>query len=126
METSMGFVRLNDDAIWASRIEGDDVLRAKILALAPGEPIELEVDGKVGTWVKMRDGRDGRPTSGLRPVGPMRDVWKSMQHRRGEALAIRRVKLDDGLDYLRMMQQNLAEEWDTPEDDEAYRDLPLR
>jgi hypothetical protein len=122
----VGYVRLNDDAIWASRIEGDDVLRAQILTLAAGESIELEVDGNVGTWVRMRDGRDGRPTFGLRPVGPMRDIWKSMQARRGEVLKVRRAVRGGDLNYLRMIQQSLAEEWDSPEDDEAYRDLPLR
>jgi hypothetical protein len=119
----MGYVRLNADAIWASRIEGDDVLRTQILALPPGEAIELEVDGTVGTWVKMKDGRDGRPTPGLRPVGPMKDLWKSMQARRGEVLKIRRAVRGGDLNYLRMIQQTLAEEWDSPQDDEAYRDL---
>jgi hypothetical protein len=120
----MGYVRLNDDAIWASRIEGDEILRRQLLGLSPGESVELEVDGIIGTWVKMKDGRDGRPTPGIRPIGPMKDRWRSMQSRRGEAITIRRPVRDAS--YLRMIQMMLSEEWDSPEDDEAYRDLPLR
>ena len=119
----MGYVRLNDDAIWVRRIEGDKALREEILALPGGVRIELEVDGVTGTWEKMKDGKDGRPTNGLRPIGPMRDVWKSMQARRGDWLEIRKMVCIDP--YLMMVESTLTE-WNSPEDDEAYRDLPLQ
>jgi hypothetical protein len=119
----LGYVRLNDDAIWATRIEGDDSLRKHLLDLPAGASVELEVDGTVGTWVKMKDGKDGRPTAGIRPVGPMRDTWRAMQARRGEFLRIRRAA--NVASSLREMR-SLFEEWDTPEDEEAFGDLPLR
>ena len=58
----MAYVEISDDAIWAKQIEGGKALKDKILSLAPGEIVELEVDGIVGSWEKMRNGRDGRAT----------------------------------------------------------------
>jgi hypothetical protein len=119
----MGYVRLNDDAIWVRSIDGDDALREAILRLRAGEQLALDVDGNVGLWQKMRDGKDGRPTHGIRPIGPMRDIWRSMQDRRGDWVPISQAKHDP---YLAMIDKLLSEEWDSPEDDEAYRDLPIR
>jgi hypothetical protein len=68
----------------------------------------------------MRDGKDGRSTNGLKPVGPMREVWKRMQSRRGAIVPVREIGSADAyLDSLRP----LLSEWDSPEDDEAFRDL---
>ena len=119
----MGHLQIRDDAIWARHIDGNSDLRKRILELGPEDTIELVVDGVVETWVKMKDGRDGRPTSGIRPVGAMRAVWKRMQARRDEVVPIREVKTADAT--LRALRPLLSE-WDTPEDDEAFRDLPLR
>jgi len=43
-------------------IHGNDGLRDKILSLRQGEIIQLEIDGWLGSWVKMDNGKDGRPT----------------------------------------------------------------
>src|ERR1700687_5423152 len=80
----MAYVEISDDTIWAKQIEGGKALKDKILSLAPGEVIELEVDGIVGSWEKMRNGRDGRATTGIKPIGPMKEIWKRLQSRRGE------------------------------------------
>ena len=119
----MAQVRLNGDAIWLRGIEGDKDLREAIRALSPGDTIDLEIAGVVGTWEKMRDGRDGRPTQAIRPVGSMRETWRSMQAKRGQILQVRRAPA--AMSEL-MALRHLLEEWDTPEDDEAYRDLPLQ
>lgn len=119
----MGHLLIRDDAIWAKHIDGDAELRARISDLHQEDTIDLEVDGVVGTWAKMKDGRDGRPTSGIRPVGRMRAVWSRMQSRRGEVVPIREVTECDA--YLRALRPLLSE-WDSPEDEEAFRDLPLR
>src|SRR5687768_108990 len=117
----MGYVRLTGDAIWARGIEGDRVLQEEILGLPAGELIELEIEGTLGSWEKMKDGRDGRRTPGIRPVGPMRSFWRSMQNRRGDLLRVRRIKRVDP--YLAFLQSTLEEEWNSAEDDEAFRDL---
>jgi hypothetical protein len=53
----------------------------------------------------------------------MRDEWKALQARRGEWVSINRAGRDP---YLAMIDELLSEEWNSPEDDEAFRDLPTR
>lgn len=116
----MPTTRINDDTIWVKNIEADQQLRERIMRLKPGETIDLEVDGIVGKWERMRDGRDGRPTYGLKPVAEMRAIWARMQARRGEYVRIRETAGADA--YLAALPPTLSE-WESAEDEEAYRDL---
>jgi hypothetical protein len=69
----------------------------------------------------MKTGKDGRPTEGIRPDGNMKRVWSDWyKNRRGELISIREVQLAD--DYL-IKVSKLFVEWDSPEDEEAFRDL---
>jgi hypothetical protein len=117
---SMGYLEICDDAIWATQIEGSKALTQKILSLAQGEVVELEIDGIVGRWEKMRDGKDGRPTSGIKPIGPMKEIWKRFQSRRGAVVEVREVRTADA--YLAALS-DIMSEWNSPEDEEAFRDL---
>lgn len=119
----MGKVRIVDDAIWVKHIEGDRRLEQRLAQLPAGQVIDLEVDGVVGRWQKMRDGRDGRPTSGIRPIAAMREVWARLRRRPGRIVDIREVKTADS--YLELLNSTLSE-WDSPQDEEAYRDLQVR
>lgn len=116
----MAYVKIRDDSVWASHIEGDNALRERILHLPAGASIDLEVDGIVGHWEKAKIGKDGRPTAAIKPVGPMRDVWKRFQKRRGETVVIRETRTADS--YLKALSGTLSE-WNSPEDEEAFRDL---
>lgn len=116
----MAYVEISDDAIWAKQIEGGKALKDRILSLDPGEVIELEVDGIVGRWERMRDGKDGRPTTGIKPIGPMKEIWKGLQARRGNVVEVRQVQTADA--YLAALSETLTE-WNSPEDEEAFRDL---
>jgi hypothetical protein len=116
----MGHVQIRDDAIWAAQIEGSKALKQKILSLGEGEIVELEIDGIVGRWEKMRDGKDGRPTNGIKPIGPMREIWKRFQSRRGDVAEVREVRTADA--YLAALSDTMSE-WNSPEDEEAFRDL---
>ncbi len=116
----MATTTIKDDAIWVKHIEAGSELRARITGLRAGETIDLEVDGIVGRWERMRDGRDGRPTLGVRPVAEMREVWKRLQSQRGRIVGIREVLAADT--YLAALAPMLSE-WDSPADNEAYRDL---
>jgi hypothetical protein len=116
----MGYLEICDDAIWATQIEGSKALTQKILSLAQGEVVELEIDGIVGRWEKMRDGKDGRPTSGIKPIGPMKEIWKRFQSRRGAVVEVREVRTADA--YLAALS-DIMSEWNSPEDEEAFRDL---
>jgi hypothetical protein len=113
----MATVKINDDAIWLKNIEGSSRLQEKIKALRPGEALDLEIDGIVGKWERMRDGADGRPTLGIKPIAEMREVWAM---RRGRIVRVREVVAADS--YLAALTPTLNE-WDSPEDDEAYGDL---
>jgi hypothetical protein len=46
------------------------------------------IDGFRGKWVKMADGKDGRPTPGMKPVGEAKDHWHGFQTSRGKIVSI--------------------------------------
>ncbi len=80
---------VSDGVIWAKHIHGDNKLLSHLAALRGGETIELLVDGVRGVWRKMSDGKDGRPTSGLRPIGTTQTFWKNLYAaRRGEVVDV--------------------------------------
>jgi len=116
----MAYVQIRDDTMWLKQIEGGKALKDRIGALAPGDVIELEVDGIVGRWEKMRNGKDGRATMGIKPIGPMKEIWRRFQSRRGEVVEVREVRTADA--YLEALTGVLAE-WNSPEDEEAFCDL---
>ena len=82
-------VEVQDHALWTKHIQGDDTLKATLNGLRGRSQIELEVDGFRGTWQKMDDGKDGRPTTGIKPVGPAQAHWHTLlRDRPGSAVAI--------------------------------------
>jgi hypothetical protein len=85
----MASTTVSDYVIWAKHVHDDPELVQRILAMWAGETIQLEVDGVRGTWRKMDDGADGRPTPGIRPVGAAQEVWRYLyKRRRGEVVTI--------------------------------------
>ncbi len=116
----MATVRINDDAVWVKSVEGSPELQTRIKSLKAGEVLDLEVDGIVGKWERMRDGRDGRPTFGIRPIGEMRQVWARLRKASRTTVPVREVIVADT--YLASLAPTLNE-WDSGEDAEAYRDL---
>ena len=46
----------------------------------------------MSTWKKMDEGKDGRPTPGVKAVGKARDHWHALQEDRGELVTIRDVR----------------------------------
>jgi hypothetical protein len=68
----------------------------------------------------MRNGKDGRSTTGIKPIGPMKEIWRRFQTRRGEVVEVREVRTADA--YLAALTDTLSE-WNSPEDEEAFRDL---
>ena len=84
----MSVVEVRDHALWAKHIYGNEQLRDKILGLPQGKLIELVIDGWRGTWVKMDDGKDGRPTPGLKALGEGRRKWHAMKEMRGALVPI--------------------------------------
>lgn len=78
-----------DFVIWAKHVHGDSRVVAAILSLKAGEVITATVDRRPGLWRKMDDGRDGRPTAGIRPIGQTAEFWRSLyRERRGQLVSI--------------------------------------
>jgi hypothetical protein len=116
----MGTFLNNDDAIWLKHVNADRNTVALLRQLRAGTKLKLEIEGVKGDWERMADGKDGRPTLGLKPVGKTVGFWKSMKTRRGEYFEFRIV--DPRNSYLSAVQATLSER-NSPEDERAFRDL---
>lgn len=86
----MGLITIKDDVIWFSHVSDDPPLLHRMMSMADGEKIRLEIDGVEGDWVRMAAGKDGRPTLGLRPTGTMVDVWRAYyRDRKGQSVRVK-------------------------------------
>jgi hypothetical protein len=86
-------VEARDYVLWPKHIHGNPSLRDELLALEAGALVKLTVDGVVGTWVKMEDGKNGEPTPGLKALGEARKHWHQLfRERRGAVVEIRTAK----------------------------------
>jgi len=80
---------ISDFVIWAKQIHDDEDIGQRIAALNAGQTIDLIVDGIRGVWRKMDDGKDGRPTRGIRPLGQTQAFWRSLyESRRGDVVTL--------------------------------------
>jgi hypothetical protein len=117
---AMGTLLNNDDAIWLKTVTADQATVSYLRELPPGGRIRLAIEGTPGDWEKMADGRDGRPTFGLKPIGRTREYWKTLRGRRGKLLDF---KVLDPRDALISDIETALAEWDSKEDEVAFRDL---
>jgi len=116
----MSTLTVRDNSIWIKHIETDPATVAFLGALPGGARLLMEVDGVRGEWEKMADGKDGRPTNGLKPVGTMKDSWTALQSRRGDRLNFKIIERKDT--YLSAVQAMFTE-WDSDEDESAFHAL---
>nr|WP_314258273.1 hypothetical protein [uncultured Devosia sp.] len=116
----MATVKIRDDVIWIGHIEGAPALQDRLRVLRAGAVLDLEVDGVVGQWERMRDGVNGVPTPGIKPISHMKQVWAEMRKRTGDVVPIREVQTAQS--YLHAVAATL-DEWSSPEDEAAYADL---
>lgn len=116
-------MEIRDDVIWIKHLRDDDRLFSVVNTLEQNEKITLLVDGRPVGFRKMVDGKDGRPTPGLKADDSFKEFWKSLQPRRGEFIRVglaNEQMLDDP--YLAAVSR-MMEEWETPEDAAAFDDL---
>ena len=84
---------VSDFVIWTKHIHGDPGVAGRIIDLQAGETIRLRVEGVDGAWCKMANGRDGRPTPGIRPIGRTQRHWKTIYaERRGQLVDVEIVE----------------------------------
>ncbi len=80
----MATTTISDYVIWAKHIHDDPALAGRVAMMRAGETIDLDIEGELGTWRRMEDGKDGRPTLGLKPVGAAQMTWRKLfKTRRG-------------------------------------------
>ncbi len=85
----MATTTISDYVIWTKHIHDDAVLAERLTHLGEGETIALRIDGVVGMWLKMRNGADGRPTPGLKPLGRTQAFWNELfKSRRGDVVSL--------------------------------------
>jgi len=84
----MSLVEIRDHALWIKHIHKNEALKEILMNLPAGDLIELKVDGFQGTWKKMDDGEDGRPTAGIKGLGKARGYWHELQQKRGDLVPI--------------------------------------
>lgn len=120
MPTPVAHTKVSDVTMWFSHIDSP-ALRARLDALDSEEEISLEIDNVVGRWCRMRTGTDGRKTPGLRPIGPMKDIWNRwFREEKGKIVVVRPVTVADDLVA---SASALMVEWNSPEDEAAFADL---
>ena len=113
-------IRIEDHAIWFKHLPSRETLE-RLSALEPEAEVTVEIDGVTGKWQRMKRGVDGRLTDGIRPVGEMKAIWNDwFRNRKGDKVTLRVLTTAD--DYL-AASAPLFSEWNSPEDDEAFRDL---
>ncbi|MCA3583938.1 MAG: hypothetical protein IOC90_17080 [Methylocystis sp.] len=119
----MAFVKISDNSIWAKHVQDGEDIQRHILNLAENAPVALQIDGKILLFRKMKNGSDGRQTSGIRPDETSRDYWNKLySERRGERVPIALLKAPAAEPYLQSIGHLLGE-WDSPSDNAAYNDL---
>ncbi len=116
----MGTFLNNDDVIWLKNVNADSNTIALLRQLPASTRLKLDIEGHRGDWERMANGKDGRPTLGLRPIGSTLDFWKAMKARRGDHLEFKIVDPRDT--YLSDIQKSLSE-WESEEDEKAFHDL---
>lgn len=80
---------VRDYVIWSKHLHGDSAVAERVAALRPGQTIHLAVDGVLGSWRKMDQGKDGRPTPGIRPLGATQTFWRELyRSRRGAVVSV--------------------------------------
>jgi hypothetical protein len=110
----------NDNAVWFKHIKADKDALALLMQLPAGTLLQLEIEGVRGHWQRMSNGKDGRPTLGLKPIGKTLAYWNSMKSRRGEYLEFKIVDPRDN--DLADIQKTLSE-WESEEDEAAFSNL---
>ncbi|WBQ11031.1 hypothetical protein L2D01_04420 [Hyphomonadaceae bacterium ML37] len=83
-------VKVADWSLWIKHVSGNPALAEHLASLKAGETITLVVGGYQGVWERKADGKDGRPTLGLKPLSDgTRKAWFALYgDRKGQLVDI--------------------------------------
>ena len=113
-------ISIQDHAIWFKHLPGRD-MQERLGQLPPEGEVRMEIDGVTGHWRRMKRGTDGRLPDAIIPIGHMKTVWNDwFRTRRGDTVTLRVLTTAD--DWL-VGVAPLFSEWNSAEDDAAFRDL---
>ena len=68
--------RSKDDVLWLKHIMGDTQLVAHLAGVPDGSQHRFAIGSRKGTFQKMEQGKNPRPTPGFKPVGEIKDWWQ--------------------------------------------------
>ena len=71
----MSFAEVRDHALWVGDIYGNKPLQELIIAMEPGEQIELQVEGFRGRWEKLPVRGDTPGHHGVKASGEAQRLW---------------------------------------------------
>jgi len=83
----MSFVEVRNYALWVGDIHGNKALQQRIVAMEPGEQIELEVEGFRGLWEKLPPVGDDDARHGIKAAGEAQRRWHALRDERRGGLA---------------------------------------
>lgn len=86
-----GYIEIREKNFWIKHIYKGESLKNYLLNIKQNTIVNMEIDGFTCKWAKMKDGRDGRKTSGIKPIGKSKEFWVRLQERRGELVAIKLI-----------------------------------
>ena len=113
-------VEIRDDSLWIKHVNIDEDALALLGYMPENTRVIFEIAGTQGEFAKMADGKDGRPTPGYKPIGPMKEFWSKLQQKRGDFVSFKIIERKSS--YLTAVQAMMTE-WDSESDERAFRDL---
>ena len=87
-----GYIEIRENNLWIKHIYKGESLKNYLLNIKQNTIVNMEIDGLTCKWAKMKDGRDGRKTSGIKLVGKSKSFRLKLQKRRGELVTIKLIE----------------------------------
>ena len=86
----MSVVTVEDVCLWTKHIDGNQALSESLRVLEDNQLVVLNVDGVKSVWRKMAQGKNPKPTDGLKPACDLCSRWwQDIYHsRKGDKVTI--------------------------------------